>query len=308
MTSAPDISIVIVNYNTPHYTAQCLDSIAHHPPQASCEIVLVDNASSDGSADWLEEHYPQVKLIRNPKNGGIAGGNNLGIRASSSKYILLLNNDTFVLPGTIDQAIEFLETHPRAAGVGGNLLNDDGSFQSGYADFHTLGQIFLILTKLGQLFQPYYPSYPRGETIREVDWMSTAFMAFRKEALDAVGLADEAYFIYSDETDLQYRLKRQGWQIYYLPTLETIHFGGKSLTPWQRRRLVYRGYMLFFHRHFGVLQVCVLRMMLAAICLPKLPFWWFASLISKYQERAVQELDSNRAILRMCLKSGIESP
>jgi len=138
----PDVSIVIVNYNTPQYTIQCLESIYKASPKADYEIVLVDNASPDGSAEQLEKKYPLIKMVRSGKNSGIAGGNNLGTRAASGRYILLLNNDTLVKPGAIDLTIEFLNAHPEAAGVGGNLLNEDGSFQSGYIDFHTLGQVF----------------------------------------------------------------------------------------------------------------------------------------------------------------------
>jgi GT2 family glycosyltransferase len=304
---SPEISIVIVNYNTPQFTDQCFNSIYQNPPKASYEIVLVDNASSDGSADWLEEQHRKVKIIRSDKNRGIAGGNNLGIRAASGKYILLLNNDTLVKPGAIDRSIEFLEAHPEAGGVGGNLLNEDGSFQSGYAGFHTLGQVFLILTKIGGLLRPCYPSYPRANTLKEVDWMSTAFMTFRKEALEEVGLVDEEYFIYSDETDLQYRLKQKGWKIFYLPELETIHFGGKSVSPWKRRRLVYRGYLLFFHKHRSFLEIILLRLMFIGVCAIKLLFWWVSALIPQFKERAKHEVRSNMDILNMSLKPGVEA-
>jgi GT2 family glycosyltransferase len=303
-----DVSIVIVNYNSLKYTAQCLDSIYKEPTIATYEIVLVDNASSDGSPDKLESRYPMVKLVRSSRNSGIAGGNNLGIDASIGKYILLLNNDTLVTPGSIDKAIAFLESHPEAAGVGGNLLNPDGSFQSGHVNFHNLCLVFLSISKLGQLLRPYYPSHPPGNALKEVDWMSTAFMAFRKDALDSVGSMDEEFFIYSDETDLQYRLKQKGYKIYYLPELETIHFGGKSLNPWRRRRLVYRGFLLYFHKHKGRLQTSLLRGMLIAVCLLKLPFWWLTSIVPQLKDRRKQEIISNISILRMCLKPGVEAP
>lgn len=308
MERAPELSIVMVNFNQAQYSAQCLDSIQKDPPRVSHEIILVDNASLDGSPDWLITHYPSVKLVRSSKNGGIAGGNNLGIRSAQGKYILLLNNDTLVMPGTIDQSVAFLDAHPEAAGVGGNLLNEDGSFQSGYADFHTLWTVFLVITKLGQAFHTWYPSHPRGKALLEVDWMSTAFMTFRKEALEAVKLVNEEYFIYSDETDLEYRLVKAGWKIYYLPELETVHFGGKSLNAWRRRRLVYRGYLLFFRNHRGRLQTTFLRIMFSLACLIKLPFWALTWLGPRWKERAGQELRSNLAILRMCLEPGIEAP
>jgi GT2 family glycosyltransferase len=302
----PELSIVIVNYNTGEFTAQCIDSIYNHPPRYSFEIILIDNASTDGSADWLEKHYPQIILIRNPRNTGIAGGNNLGIKASTGKFVLLLNNDTLTMPGSIDRAVDFLEKHPEAGGVGGNLLNPDKSFQSGYIDFPTLAQVFLITTRLGYINKPFYPSHPRGREILEVDWMSSAFMLFRREALFDVGLVNEEFFIYSDESDLQYRMKNAGWKIYYLPDLDTIHFGGKSLNPWRRRRLVYRGYLLFFTKHHSRLEQALLRVLFLTASTIKLTYWWIYSLFDNRNKLATHEMDSNRSIIKMCLKQGIE--
>ncbi len=293
-----ELSIVIVNYNQRDYTAQCLDSIRQAAPGLDDEIILVDNASPENDAAWLQEHYPEVTVIRSLENRGIAGGNNLGIRHAHGKYVLLLNNDTLVLPGMLERAVAYLEEHPDVAGVGGNLLNPDGSFQSGYVDFPSLRQEFLIVTKLGILIRPYYPSHPPADEVREVDWMSTAFMAFRREALEQVGLVDEEYFIYSDETDLQYRLKQAGWKIVYLPDLRTIHFGGKSLTPWRRRHLVYRGKLLFFQKHYGRWRTFLLRLLFAGVSATKLLFWGLVWLLPPLRTRAGKELWSNGQILR----------
>ena len=301
-----DLSIVIVNFNTKDYTVQCIESIQKNPPSVTYEVILVDNASSDGSVGFLAAKFPGIAIIQSEVNVGIAGGNNLGIKAASGRFILLLNNDTIVIPGSIDRTVEFLESHPDAGGVGGNLVNPDGSFQSGYYNFPTLGRLFLITTKIGQMLHDYYPSNPRAGSIIEVDWMSTAFMTFRREALFGIGLVDEQYFIYSDESDLQLRMRKAGWKIYYLPDLETVHFGGRSLNPWRRRRLVYRGYLLFFTRHLGAFQAMLVRMMFAIICLLKLPFWMFNYLMPARRNLAGEELRSNWSIIRMCLKPGIE--
>ncbi len=301
-----DLSIVIVNFNTKDYTIQSIESIHKDPPSVAYEIILVDNASSDGSAGILAAKFPGIAIIQSEENVGIAGGNNLGIKAASGRFILLLNNDTIVIPGSIDQTVEFLESHPEAGGVGGNLVNPDGSFQSGYYNFPNLGRLFLITTKIGQLMHDYYPSNPRADSIIEVDWMSTAFMTFRREALFGIGLVDEQYFIYSDESDLQLRMRKAGWKIYYLPDLETIHFGGRSLNPWRRRRLVYRGYLLFFTRHRGAFQAMLVRMMFTIICLLKLPFWIFNYLLPARRNLAGEEVRSNWSIIRMCLNPGIE--
>lgn len=301
-----DLSIVIVNFNTPDYTAQCLDSLRRNPARASCEIIVVDNASTDDGVERLTKSYPEIRLVRSDTNRGIAGGNNLGIRAGTGKYVLLLNNDTLVLRGTLDRVIQFLDAHPEAGGVGGQLLNPDGSFQSGFFPFPTLWIVFLIVTKIGSLISSFYPSYGPAEALKEVDWLSTAFMLFRRDALDQVGLVDEDYFIYSDESDLQFRLKKAGWHIYYLPDVKTVHFGGKSLTPWKRRRLVYRGYLLYFQNHKGAWQTLCLRGLFAAISLGKFVFWSVIRVAPTGRERAGYEAQSNLDIVRMSLRLGVE--
>lgn len=302
MSDQPDVSIVIVNYNTRQLTAQCMNSIVANEPKANLEIVVVDNASSDQSADWLEARYPHINLVRSSKNLGVAGGNNLGIRAGRGRYVLLLNSDTLVLPGMIDRVVEFLDAHPEVAGVGGNLINPDGTFQAGFVDFPSLSQEFLIVTRLGQLLRPWYPAHGPFPEPREVDWMSTAFMLFRQRAVAQVGFVDERYFMYSDETDLQYRLKQAGWKICYLPDLNTVHLGGRSSTPWRRRSMVYRGKLLFFYKHYGPLPTAILRLLFAIVSALKVPVWLIVSLLPGRRNRARHELASFLAILRMCLQ------
>jgi len=305
MTEPPEISIVIVNYNSAKYTSQCLDSIHLHPPTTSFEIVVVDNASRDGSDCLLEKQYPSIKLVRSVKNLGIAGGNNLGIRSGTGKYVLLLNNDTLVLPGAIDKGHHFLVEHPDAAGVGGNLLNPDGSYQSGPFEFSNLREEFLNLTRLGGFLRPCYPSLMPYKEKKTVDWISTAFMLFQRKALEDVGLVDEEYFIYSDETDLEYRMWKAGWKIYYLPDINTIHFGGKSLEPWRSRKLKYRGRLLFFRKHYSLSAEIVVRMLYAVSSLVKLAVWGGVQLMPNMRKRAKNELQSHRDILKMCLSPSI---
>jgi N-acetylglucosaminyl-diphospho-decaprenol L-rhamnosyltransferase len=304
----PEVAIVMINLNQADYTNQCLASIRQAPPITPYEIILVDNGSTDGSGTWIADHYPEVRLVRSPLNIGYGPGNNLGIRASQGEFVLLLNNDTLVTPGMIDQCVAFLMAHPEAGAVGGNLLNADGSFQSGYMDHHTLWRVFLDITKLGHLGRVYFPSHPRGNAIKVVDWICSAFLLCRREALDEVGLFDEEYFIYSDETAFQYQMAQAGWKIYYLPDVETVHFGGKALNPWRRRRLVYRGYLIFFREHRGAYQSFLLRAMLILACTLKLIFWALAWPVPCWRERAGHELRSNFEILRMCLKPKIEAP
>jgi hypothetical protein len=301
MAKPPEITIVIVNYNAYKYTAQCLDSLFQHPSEATCEIVVVDNASVDGSDEALEAAYPAICVVHSPENRGIAGGNNIGIQAGSGRFVLLLNNDTIVLRGSIDLAVEFLKKHPDVGGVGGNLINPDGTFQAGACPFPSLAEEFLNVTKLGLLLRKSYPSYRPYNEHKIVNWMSTAFMLFRRDALEQVGLVDERFFIYSDETDLEYRLWQAGWKIYYLPEIQTIHFGGKSLEPWRARRLKYRGRLLFFRKHHTAIEEVLLRAMYALASSIKLGFWGIAYLMPKKRKRAINELQSQYEILKLSL-------
>jgi len=302
LTVVPEVSIVLVNYNQREYTAQCLDSIRAAEIDLAYEVVVVDNASQGDDADWLGQRYPAVKVVRSAENRYIAGGNNTGIHAGAGRYVLLLNNDTLLTKGSVDLASQFLNEHPEAAGVGGNLLNPDGSFQSGYVDFPTLWSEFLFVTRLGLLLDPLFPSHPPALDCREVDWMSTAFMLFRREALEQVGLVDEEYLIYSDETDLQYRLRQKGWRNYYLPALSTVHFGGKSLTPWKRRRLLHRGKLLFFRKHYGPLRTAILRTLFGAASLGKSAVWALVSLVPSRRGRARLEMRSQLDVLSVCVR------
>src|SRR5262249_36645441 len=158
------------------------------------------------------------------------------IQATHSRCVLLLNNDTLVHGAAFDAMVEFLDRHPTAGAVGGRLLNPDGSFQSGYSAFPTLFQEFMIATGVGARVRNGYPSHGITDAIAVVDWLSSACLMLRRDALDEVGLLDEEYFIYGDEVDLQYRLKARGWQVYYLPAVSVIHYGGRSLDRWRRRK------------------------------------------------------------------------
>lgn len=305
MVNYPNITIVIVNYNGYEYTSQCIDSIYQHQPKLSFEIVVVDNASTDNSADMLVTQYPEIRLVRSKENRGIAGGNNLGIQAGIGRFVLLLNNDTEVQPGAIDKVAEFLEQNPEAGGVGGNLINPDGTFQSGACPFPSLVEEFLNITKLGLLLWKYYPSYPPFSEKRTVDWMSTAFMLFRQNALEEVGLVDEEFFIYSDETDLEYRLWEAGWKIYYLPEVNTIHYGGKSLEPWWSRKLKYRGRLLFFRKHRSHVDEAFIRFMYIISSSIKIVFWSVIFLMPKLRKRANQEINSQYDILKLSINPSL---
>jgi GT2 family glycosyltransferase len=300
--SVPDVSIVMVCWNNKAYLGPCLDSLYEAGLQYSFDVVVTDNGSTDGTQEMLREKFPEVQLIENGQNVGLSRASNQGIKATQGRYVLLLNDDTLVNAPSLDAMVEFLETHPEAGAVGGRLLNGDGSFQAGYANFSTLREEFLIATHLGELLWEGYPSHEDDSQIKQVGWLSSACLLLRREALDEVGLLDEEFFIYGDEADLQYRLQQAGWQVYYLPDAYTIHFGGRSMNRWRRRKMVYRGKMLFYRKNYGPLRTGLLRLLFGTLSLVKMLPWGVAYALPRWRDRAQKELQSNVEVIKVCWK------
>jgi GT2 family glycosyltransferase len=223
------------------------------------------------------------------------------MEATQGRYVLLLNNDTIVNGPSLDAMVQHMTATPDAGAVGGRLLNGDGSFQGAYANFSSLWEELLIATRLGELLWPGYPSHLDHDEVASVDWLSSACLLIRRTALAEVGLLDEEYFIYGDEADLQYRLKQAGWKVYYLPQATTIHYGGRSMDRWRRRRMVYRGKMLFYRKNYGRVQEWLLRGMLGSLSLAKLLLWGLALPVPHWRDRALKELRSNLDVVGLCL-------
>ena len=296
----PDMSIVLVCWNNKDYLKPCLESLYNVGLKFSFDVVVVDNGSTDGSQEMLREDFHQVQIIQNDSNVGLGRASNQGIEVTYGRYVLLLNNDTLVDGSSLNTLVEFLETTPEAGAAGGRLLNSDGSFQSGYAGFSTLGEEFLISTRIGELLWEGYPSHRDTDQVMEVGWLSSACLLLRRSALEQVGYLDEEYFIYGDEADLQFRLKQAGWKVYYLPSVNTIHYGGRSMNRWSRREKVYRGKMLFYEKNHGFLRTLLLRIMLGILSLVKMIGWGGAYIWPRWRERSRLELHSNLDVWRLC--------
>ena len=300
-TELVDMAIVLVCWNNRQLLDDCLASIYEGGLRSSFTIAVSDNGSTDGSQVMLADRYPEVLLIQNDYNVGLGKASNQGIEATNSRHVLLLNNDTLVDANSLDEMVAFLDTNPTAGAAGGRLLNDDGSFQAGFADFSTLTEEFLIATHLGEKLRPGYPSHADDDKIREVGWMSSACLLVRRAALDKVGLLDESYFIYGDEADLQYRLQGAGWKVWYLPQANTIHLGGRSMNRWSRRKMVYRGKMLFYQKNYSRLRTILLRIMFSGLTFLKLTGWALLFVLPSQRDRARKELRSNADVLQLCL-------
>ncbi len=256
-----DLSIIIVNWNTRNLLIQCLNSIYQTVRTVEMEVWVVDNGSKDGSGAAAAERFPETKFVQNKMNFGFARANNQVLNMAAGRYLLLLNPDTEVSKGAVEKLISFMDTHPEAGGAGVQLINSDGSKQNSIANFPSLASELLNKNLLRWLFPKRFPGKERNysEPI-EVDSVIGACMMVRREALDQVGFLDEDYFLFLEETDWCYRMKRAGWKIYHVPQAEVYHFQGKSAETERKRAKVeyYRSRYHFFRKNRGNLQWVIL--------------------------------------------------
>ena len=224
------ISVIIVNWNTKELIQNCLDSVYRTMGNLAFEIIVVDNASSDGSLSILEEKYPQVIKICNKENKGFGAANNQGFAVMKGKYALLLNTDAILTPNAVHKLWTFCEQHQEAAIVCGQLLHTDGSKQNSIAAFPSLLTLAINTSLLEYLFPRRFPSkrYEHEEPL-EVDSAIGACMLIRKKALDDAGFFDDRYFFFFEETDLAYALRRADWSIYQVPDAFIYHLQGQSI-------------------------------------------------------------------------------
>ena len=227
-----DLSIVIVNWNTKKYLAACLGSIETNPPGCESEVIVIDNASTDGSAQMVRDCFEGLKLIENEANLGYAEGNNRGIRESSGEHVLLLNPDTEVKPGSLDALVNFAREHPDAAAVGCRLISPDGKVQQSVRGFPDPVGVLFEYTRLSRIFPKsrlfgrYRMTYFRYTREAEVDQPMGSCLLVSRKAIDDVGRFDEDFPIFFNEVDWLYRAKQAGWKVYFTPDAEVLHHGG----------------------------------------------------------------------------------
>ena len=267
-----DLCVVIVSYNTRDLLRACLRSLAasleRTARELDAEITVVDNASSDGTADMVRADFPSVRLIPLMENRGFAAANNLAVRLSDSRYVLLLNPDTEVLDDAPLALVRFMDAHPGVAVCGCRLLNPDRTFQHSCFRFPTLPMSFLDLFPLHYrlLESRLNGRYPRRWYNHSfpIDHPLGACMMVRRQAIEQVGPLDEGFFMYCEEVDWCYRMKQAGWEIYYTPDAAVIHYGGASTGQIAGPMFVtlHRSRDRFFRKHYGPLYALAARCIL----------------------------------------------
>ncbi len=273
----PDVSVIVVNWNTGELLKNCLASLRGTRGGPTCEIIVVDNASTDGSVAMLRECFPAARVIVNETNRGFGAANNQAFAVMRGRYALLLNTDAVVTEDAVRELFSFMESRPDAAMACGQLLNRDGTKQNSIAAFPTLFTLLFNMPVLEYLFPRRYPGkrYDYDRPLA-VDSGVGACLLVRRQAMDEVGWFDERYFFFMEETDWAYRMRRQGWKIYHVPSARIYHLQGQSIGPGVRSRIeFYRSRYQFFRKWHGLPYYALIRI---TIFLRLLVNWFFTSL------------------------------
>ena len=260
-STAPGLSICIVSWNTRELLRDCLYSIGADPAAAGWEVIVVDNASRDGTVAMVQRCFPRVDLVAGHENLGFAAANNLALRRARSKYLLLLNPDTRVEPGALGALVEFMEGRPEAGASGPKLLSGDGSLQLSCGAPMSMATETINKLLLHKLL-PYYKlgGWRHGET-REVGWVTGACLLVRRAAVAQAGMLDSRIFMFHEDVEWCMRIRQAGWRIFYYPGAQVLHLGGQSTRKSLGDMLVVSQRSLFylFQKHFGPRQLLALR-------------------------------------------------
>ena len=271
-TDTPDISVIIVNWNTAELLNKCLQSLYATAGALQLDILVVDNASQDNSVQLVKDVYPQVQVIENTDNLGFARANNQGLAMSRAPYVLFLNSDVFVGDSTLRSAYDFLKEHAEVGVVGPMMrgVGGESQMEAFYRRYPSWMQLFLFYLSFDWLFlrvprlrKRYWSDVPAGGGV--VDQVPGAFLFTRREVLDRIGGLDERFFIFFEDVDWCRRCSLAGWQNYYLAELQVTHVGSASFAQWgslHTMRQFYRSLLLYWEKYFGAANLLLVRCLL----------------------------------------------
>ncbi len=319
-----ELSIVIVSWNVRELLRRCLHSILDARRSINIEVIVVDNASTDGSSDVVQAEFPAVHVITNQENRGFPAANNQGLAVAQGRYVLLLNPDTEVMDAEAGLAtmVAFADAHPDVGMVGPQLLNPDGSVQSSRRRFPTLATavfestwlepyasrsgVGLFGTTPRRLLARYYLLDQPDDVVQDVDWVTGAAMMARREAVEQVGPLDEGFFMYSEELDWCKRFREAGWRVVYLPTARIIHHVGKSSEQVVTARHIHfqTSKVRYFRKHHGRAAGEALRWFLLGNYVWQLGLEGAKWLVGHKRPLRAQRVAAYRQVLR----SGLRSP
>jgi len=316
-----DLTVVIVSWNVLDLLRRCLRSVLNHggsepsaasTPHLQLEVIVVDNGSSDGSAEMVQAEFPQVRLVANEENRGFTAANNQGLAAGQGRYLMLLNPDTEVVGDALATMAGYLDGHPPVGVVGPQLRYADGRLQSSRRRFPTLTTALFESTVAGEWWpnNPFARRYQMAGTpddaIQPVDWLVGACLLVRREVYEQIGGLDEGFFMYSEEVDWCRRIRSAGWEIVYLPAATVIHYEGKSSEQVvATRHITFQSSKVrYFRKHHGVVQAEVLRWFLLSTYVYQWAREGFKWLIGHKRPERAERLRAYSRVLR----SGLRPP
>lgn len=262
------VSIIIVNYNTKGLLENCIRSIIKTTKEVTYEIIVVDNNSTDGSPDMVQNLFPHIRLLSNKENIGFSCANNMAYRSSKGDHLLFLNSDTLIQDGAIEEMIDYLNTHPQVGIVGPKILNPQQQPTRSYMRFLDLKKLFLgskyfkILVDVEE-YRIHFPFYDYA-SVRQVPWLSGACMMVKRNIFEEAGLFDEHYFLYLEDMDLCLQVSKLGYHIVYLPSAAITHvFGGSSSGRVENLIQLHKNSMAYyFKKNFPITHYWVARLYL----------------------------------------------
>jgi len=298
-----DLSVIIVNWNGLAVLKNCLDSIFSNSTGFQYEVIVVDNSSQDESIAVLERDFPQVIIIKNQDNRGFAAANNQGFAKARGRYVLLLNNDTLVLPDAFRKSVQYLDANPKVGALGCRIEFPDRSFQTSCYRFNNLLELFMVrLLPLGSIRNERYNiSRYWGKQFTEpteVDVVAGCFMMVRKEIVDTIGGLDEDFFMYGEDQEWCSRIIRAGWKIIYFPQTTIIHIHRFSSSKARRALRVIESMspVLVLHKRRGHLVAWFANLILLLALCVRLPYWLVQDLIHGASGNAVKGLVRSRFV------------
>ncbi|NUO84025.1 glycosyltransferase family 2 protein [candidate division KSB1 bacterium] len=290
----PELSIVIVTYNSRADIAICLASLEKHCRAHALEIIVFDNASKDGTADEVAAKFPNVRLLRSAENHGFARGNNLAAQHAQGRFILLLNPDTWVNDDMCGVLVRFMNEHPEAGACAPLILRPDGSRQRGaFRTLPTLATLFYDQTGLSRIFPKsrrfgrYMMTWWNHDDVRAVEQPAGACLLVRREVWQHINGFDEGYFMYYDDVDLCRAILQAGWKIYFTPHTRVYHSGGQSASQDVLKNYIelHRSMYRYFRKHHGRVATWIAKLLVACGELGKLLVIAFLMITEKFRPR-----------------------
>lgn len=290
MQKNPELTIIIVSYNTKTILKDCLDSLTKNINGLDYELMIVDNNSQDGTREYLnafQKNTKNSKVFLMNENLGFGKANNYAMKRSTGKYLLLLNSDTIIKNDVITKVVRWMDNNPKYGLASPNLYNPDGSVQGTGGYFPTLASVFSWMTIqdlpfVDRFIKPFHPmkSYSLFPGVsfydkeKDLDWLTGAFFMIRREAYKDTGYFDEDFFMYAEEVEYCIRLKSKGWLVRYLPYDGLIHIGGASGKVGQSIIREFEGIKLIYRKHYSWWKLYILRLLIKIGCLWRIPIMW----------------------------------